>query len=93
MTDGYAHEVSSRCYGFSCCEQLMLSRFFTQGFRANSAAYIEVIEIVVKLCINNVRADSPYIFKAQDWMGENFRDFRTYGGLTPRALIPSVEGS
>ncbi|XP_046868909.1 uncharacterized protein LOC124461437 [Drosophila willistoni] len=74
---------------------VMPPHFFSQGLRVNSAAYIEVLETVVKPWIESVCGDSPYIFQqyyapshkamaTQDWMAENFHDH-----ITPNLWPPS----
>ncbi|EFN86287.1 hypothetical protein EAI_08893, partial [Harpegnathos saltator] len=60
---------------------VMPPHFFRQGLRVNAAAYIEVLETVVKPWIDSVRGDifqqdsAAPLHKAmttQDWMTENF---------------------
>ncbi|EFN86088.1 Transposable element Tcb2 transposase, partial [Harpegnathos saltator] len=74
---------------------VMPPHFFCQGLRVNAAAYIEVLETVVKPWIDSVRGDRPYIFQqdsapshkammTQDWMTENF-----YDHITPKLWPPS----
>ena len=80
----YAHKVSGNYnFGFGSNEgHVMPPDFFLQGLRVNAAAYIEVLEAVVKLCIDSVRGERPYIYQqdsapshkammTQDWMSEN----------------------
>ena len=61
----------------------------------NAAAYIEVLEAVVKPWIDSVRGERPYVFQqdsapshkamtTQDWMSENLHDH-----ITPNMWPPS----
>lgn len=74
---------------------VMPPHFFSQGLRVNAAAYIEVLESVVKPWIDSVCGNRPYIFQqdsapshkamaTQDWMAENFHDH-----ITPNLWPPS----
>lgn len=69
--------------------------FFPQGLRVNAAAYIEVLETVVKPWIDSMRSERPYVFQqdsapshkamtTQDWMAENLHDH-----ITPNMWPPS----
>ena len=62
---------------------VMPPHFFSQGLRASAAAYIEVLESVVKTLIDNLCGNRPNIFRqdsassnklvgTQGWVAENF---------------------
>jgi inhibitor of nuclear factor kappa-B kinase subunit alpha len=68
--------------------QVMPPHFFPQGLRVKSAAYIDVLETVVKPWIDNVCNGMPYVYQqnsapahkaevTQEWMAENFHDHVT----------------
>ena len=74
---------------------VMPPHFFSQGLCVNAAAYIEVLESVVKPCINSVCRNRPYIIQqdsgishkavtTQNWMAENFHDHITSTLWPPR---------
>jgi len=42
---------------------VMPSHFFPQGLWVNAAAYIAVLEAVVKPWIDSVRSERPYVFQ------------------------------
>ena len=44
-------------------EYVMPPRFYHQGLRVNAAAYIEVLEAVVKPWIDSVCGERPYVFQ------------------------------
>jgi len=44
-------------------EHVMSPHFFPQGLRVNVAAYIEVLEVVVKPWIDSVRGERSYVFQ------------------------------
>ena len=59
----YAHKVSGNYnFGFGSNEgHVMPPDFFLQGLRVNAAAYIKVLEAIVKLWIDNMRGKRPRI--------------------------------
>ena len=73
---------------------VMPSHFFPQGLRMNAAAYIEVLEAVVKPWIDSMHGERLYVFQdsasshkamtMQDWMSENLHDH-----ITPNMWSPS----
>lgn len=74
---------------------VMPPHFFPQRLRVNSAAYIEVLQTVVKPWIDSVRNGRPYTFQqdsapshkaklTQEWMVKNF-----YDHITPDIWPPS----
>lgn len=74
---------------------VMPPHFFPQGLRVNAAAYIEVLETVVKPWIDSVRNARPYVFQqdsapahkartTQDWMATHLHDH-----ITPNLWPPN----
>lgn len=74
---------------------VMPPHFFRQGLRVTSAAYIEVLDTVVKPWIDRVRNGRPYIFQqdsapahkaqnTQEWLADHF-----YDHITPNLWPPN----
>lgn len=82
----------------------LTSTLLQQGLRVNAAAYIEVLETVVKPWIDSVCGDRPYVFQQDCSCTQSHDDTRLdgrkflwphhitqiYGHLAPRILIEEI---